>query len=282
MAMCSTIALFPVLAILMILSKTESAPMDVAKLHHSERLFEDDFLKEGSSCTRGGPFDYPKCEPGTWCVGNTNLKCVRRKMPGESCTGEYEECVTGSTCNIIGYCELVFTMMSHYIAENGTCTEGQLPRCFPGFWCIENVCRRLQPCGKPCDESFQICREGLTCKTVQATGKKICTRDFGVKEVAQISDPCGGDNDPPCAIGLRCATQDDGTKQCARPKRLGQTCTPGRDECETGRVCTSLPKADTDSFCADIKGVDESCADGTAVCATGLTCTRVNSDLLCK
>ncbi len=100
------------------------------------RIFEEDFMPSGSECTRGGPFDYPKCAPGLWCVGNSPARCMKRSKVGGKCGTEYEVCGTGQTCRS-GRCAMIAGMDVNYLRQGAVCRRGQGKRVASrGWWCV--------------------------------------------------------------------------------------------------------------------------------------------------
>lgn len=244
------------------------------------RIFEDDFISEGSLCTRGGPFDYPKCAPGTWCIGKQILKCTKLRKPGQSCGNEFEKCSRGSFCNDANLCEKAPAMDTHYVKLEGDCVESKPPNCKPGLWCILGKCRKLVPCGKPCGEEWQRCRPGLTCRTIYPTKQKVCTRYFGFLEVLQEGERCAKDAARKCNTGLRCVKVSPGKHECAIPKRLGEPCQRGSGMCEFGRVCTET-KYSKVQICVEPKDIGEHCDERYALCKKNMRCEKIGTISRC-
>lgn len=250
-------------------------------LPERSRIFVDDFLREGSECKRGGPFDYPRCQPGTWCIGNDLPRCTRHRKAGETCTGPYEVCNRRTICGSAGICESLPTLDTHYVPLNGACEisdkgKSVARRCLPGIWCILGHCRKLVPCGDSCDLDWQVCRPGLRCNAIFRSRKRICTRASGSEEVLQEGDRCIVDGITRCKIGLVCASQGD-LRTCANPRRIGMSCEPEAGMCEVGRVCARSRDPEKGHICSVLRHDGESCEDKYFTCKKGLKC-KLNSN----
>lgn len=246
----------------------------------SERIFTDDFMPIGSACTRGGPFDYPKCAPGMWCIGKKSPKCTKLRTPGQSCGTEYEKCSRGAFCNKSKVCESAPAMDTHYIKKDGNCVDGKTPKCFPGLWCIVGKCRKLVPCGKQCGEDWQRCRPGLKCRTIYPSKAKVCTRYFGSLTVLQEGEECGKNMTSKCITGLRCTRISPTKQECTTPKRLGQSCRNDSSMCEYERVCVKT-KYSNGTICVERKDEGESCDKKISVCKNGFRCEKIGSTSKC-
>eukprot|EP00171_Calliarthron_tuberculosum_P015072 IDg15072t1 len=179
------------------------------------RLFEEDFLPSGAPCTRGGPFDYPRCSPGLWCLRGV---CTRRGVLGDACS-EGSECGSEMRCSEAGLCVPDPIPAKFYARAGAQCKRNAFQRCAPGLWCIASVCRRLVRCGGRCDGKTQVCRPGLACSTVFGErGLRLCRRVAGTLKVHQQGDACLPNASPRCRTGLRCVVRDSqGT--CRPPVR---------------------------------------------------------------
>lgn len=262
-------------------------PIQVHPRHHTSelsstsRLFLDDFVSLGSNCTRGGPFDYPKCVPGTWCVGKAQPRCVKLLKPGTKCGGEYDKCAVGCFCNANKVCEKPPALDSHYTKEGGDCSDKSASRCFPGLWCILGNCRKLIPCGKSCAEPWQVCRKGLKCRTIYPSLIRVCVTYPGISEErGQEDDFCDRPSDSKCRIGLVCTLMPSKRRLCKIPTRLGEACKPGTGICESGRVCFS-PNDSKTPYCADPRSKGERCDKKIRICIRGLKCQQVGKELVC-
>lgn len=117
-------------------------------LRAAVRFFVGDFLPSGGACTRGGPYHYPKCGLGLWCIGKTSPRRERRVKVGGKCGSEDQLCELRSCCQGVK-CRAIARMPQNYLPKFAACALGGL-HCFPGLWCIVGRCRRLVPCGGVC------------------------------------------------------------------------------------------------------------------------------------
>lgn len=230
----------------------------------ASRLLVADFLREGSSCTRGGPYSYPRCEPKTWCLG-TPGRCLKRRQLGQSCgSSQYEVCGRLMNCDDGKCVKKVFRYPFKQLGDS--CVKGSWLRCRPGLWCIAAKCRRLVPCGGPCGTPDKICRPGLKCSTIFTTRIKICTRADGEETVLQAGQRCQRGEKPRCRRGLRCGGKRINSV-CVEPTRLGHDCSGDFSRCEFGRVCREV---DDKKICVVEQGQGGDCSKEFLICKAGI------------
>ncbi len=238
-----------------------------SQLSSPARIYDEDFLPLNSACTRGGPFDYPKCEPGLWCLGNNRPLCKRRSKTGEECGSEYKVCGRKDTCNSANRCVPNPSFDLHYRKLDEDCGPDIVKRCKPGLWCIVGKCRKKVRCGEACGLETQVCRPGLECRTIHPTKKKICARILGKHEaVLQEGEKCKRRKGPRCRTGLRCCRQNrqEMERRCRVPKRLGEPCIPRLGQCEFGRRCMGQPP--NLARCVQPQRLGERCGELHVVC----------------
>lgn len=237
------------------------------KLRHVTRMFEDDFLTEGANCTKQGDYGYPRCRPGTWCLGNPG-KCAYRADLGGDCSDDPFRCGDELRCED-GKCVDVLLMLGMYVDYGERCGVNAYQRCFPGFWCVAGACRRLIRCGGRCDNVRRVCRPGLACHYLYSMDLRICRPVQGSESIRFAGESCivGGDK---CITGLVCAVRN-GVGTCLRPERIGEECGGEQSDCESGRECQNV--YDT-MRCVQMMTAGQHCdADKYLLCSSGLTCT---------
>jgi hypothetical protein len=223
------------------------------------------------------------------CYGGTR-ELYTRLFDAPSLCGEFEQgvrdgkrayysasgtqCTTrlrGSSCDFFGdeleVCQLA---LGGLVAPGGACREDE---CGPGTFCQRSgdsctgSCLNLAASGESC--AVQRCASGLECVA------EVCVAPAGLGDACEWSgqcardlycadqrcanrksagSPCGGGSE--CARGLSCAGPD-GARACREPKKIGEACAAGHDECVIG-YCTSSGRcqapAEAGQPCGEVSG----------------------------
>lgn len=245
------------------------------------RLFDDDFLPAGASCTRVGPGEFPRCAPAYWCLGRAGArKCAKRVQLGGDCSDDPDRCGAQLTCSkVTRKCVDDLYMPGMYLPYGAACGMNTYQRCQPGLWCIAAICRRLVPCGGECDGVRFLCRPGLECMNIARKRIRYCRPVRGAKYPrvlfgGQSCTPPGTNiniNTPNCKVGLVCVVRD-GKGTCRKPQRIGDPCGGTLSDCEKGRFCGAGGR------CIQKMQKGERCnASEFLICSIGLTCTSANT-----
>lgn len=241
----------------------------IRNIRGAVRLFGDDFLAAGATCTRAGPGTFPRCPPGYWCLGTDGSRvCARRENLGGSCSDDPFRCGPELKC-VNGVCEDDLFLLGMYLEYGKPCGMNAYQRCKPGLWCIEGACRKLVPCGGECDDVRFVCRSGLECMNIAHKTVKVCRPAKGVTPETVLF---GGQTCTPggtrCKIGLMCTVKDgESTGTCMKPARLGQPCGGDLGLCEADRTCRN-------NVCIQVMLAGQYCDPSMSlICDDGLTCT---------
>lgn len=190
---------------------------------------------------------------------------------GQACTGDLDcaggFCDTSATCP--GTCR-------PYVQENAAC--GSTDRCAPGMECRGSKCLPWVTEGQPCGGGNGNCEPTqLYCDPTNVCAKRVrsgtcngllCwTQIRGVQDIGTTQLNCQ------CAQRFNCVDPGTGAV-CVPAKTLGESCTPGKNECELELACISgicAKKPVIGETCGFIGGEYVNCAEGSC---RGSTCSN--------
>lgn len=138
---------------------------------------------------------------------------------GAPCNSTFD--CAGGWCQVTSTCPGICTA---YVALDAACTAAD--RCPPGSACANGFCRAYRPAGASCSADAPCEPYGLTCTGNPATCQPLktsggCTTSAECMPTFNCS--------PPLIAG-----------SCTPAKHLGDSCTPGRYECELFTRCSNV------------------------------------------